>query len=181
MYRAIALKLLREDIEPESGHDLDAMLAATIVDFNGGRAMLDGVDVTADIRSADVTSMASRCSALPTVREKLVELQRAMGRVKSVVMDGRDIGTNVFPDAEYKFFLTASVEERAKRRYAEMTARGDRTDFDEVMKAIEKRDYDDSHRALNPLARADDAVLIDTDGIGIEEVTEKILSYMESS
>jgi cytidylate kinase len=178
MYRAIALKLLRENIEPECGRDLDVMLAGTVVDFSGRRAMLDGVDVTGEIRSADVTSMASRCSALPPVREKLVELQRAMGHAKSVVMDGRDIGTNVFPDAEYKFFLTASVEERAKRRYAEMTARGELADYGEVMKAIEKRDYDDSHRALNPLARADDAVFIDTDGIGIEEVTEKILSYM---
>jgi cytidylate kinase len=179
MYRAIALKMIREGVSLESGHDrLAAMLAATVVDFRGGRALLDDVDVTDDIRSAEVTSMASLCSALPSVREKLVELQRAMGRVKSVVMDGRDIGTNVFPDAEYKFFLTASVGERAKRRYAEITARGEPADYGEVMKAIEKRDYDDSHRALNPLARADDAVLIDTDGVGIEEVTEKILSYM---
>ncbi|MDR1292050.1 MAG: (d)CMP kinase [Clostridiales Family XIII bacterium] len=180
MYRAIALKLIREGVEPASDGDdrLAALLAATVVDFSGGRAMLDGVDVTADIRSADVTLTASRCSALPSVREKLVELQRAMGRAKSVVMDGRDIGTNVFPDAEYKFFLTASAEERAKRRYAEITARGDKADYGEVLRSIEKRDYDDSHRALNPLARADDAVLVDTDGIGIEEVTEKILSYM---
>jgi cytidylate kinase len=179
MYRAIALKLLREGIDPESDHDgLTALLAATVVDFSGGLALLDGVDVTGDIRSADVTSMASLCSALPPVRKKLVELQRAMGMAKSVVMDGRDIGTNVFPDAEHKFFLTASVEERAKRRYTEMAARGEQADYAEVMKAIEKRDYDDSHRALNPLARADDAALIDTDGVSIEEVTEKILSYM---
>jgi cytidylate kinase len=140
--------------------------------------MLDGDDVTGSIRSADVTAMASRCSAFPPVREKLVELQRAMGRAKSVVMDGRDIGTNVFPDAEYKFFLTASPEERANRRYAEMTARGERADYGDVLNAIKKRDYDDSHRELNPLKQAEDAILIDTDDIGVEEVTEKILSYM---
>jgi cytidylate kinase len=108
----------------------------------------------------------------------LVALQRKMGMAGSVVMDGRDVGTNVFPDAEHKFFLTASAGERAARRRAEMAAAGEAADFRDILEAIEKRDYDDSHRALNPLAKAADAVLIDTDGIGIEEVTKKILSYM---
>jgi cytidylate kinase len=179
MYRAVALKILGEGIDPKSSPDrLAAMLGATRIDFSGGRTMLDGGDVTGRIRSAEVTAMASACSALAPVREKLVELQRAMGRAKSVVMDGRDIGTNVFPDAEHKFFLTASAAERARRRYAEMAARGEDADYGEVLASIEKRDYDDSHRELNPLRMADDAVLIDTDGIGIGEVTEKILSHM---
>jgi cytidylate kinase len=179
MYRAVALKIIRDGVDPWDDPDgFAAMLADVSVDFAGGKTRLDGEDVTDFIRSADVTAMASRCSALASVRVKLVELQRKMGAARSVVMDGRDIGTNVFPDAEYKFFLTASAGERAARRCAEMAARGEPADYDEVLEAIEKRDYDDSHRSLNPLQMADDAILIDTDGVGIEAVTKKILSYM---
>jgi cytidylate kinase len=157
---------------------LTAILDATHVDFTKGCTILDGEDVTGRIRSAEVTAMASLCSALAPVRLKLVELQRGMGRVKSVVMDGRDIGTNVFPDAEYKFFLTASADVRARRRYDEITASGGRAEYDEVLRAIEKRDYDDSNRSLNPLKMADDAIRIDTDCFSIDEVTDKILSFM---
>jgi cytidylate kinase len=182
MYRAVALKLLGAGVDdPESEPDrLASVLADTEVDFSGGRTLLDGADVTDRIRSPETTAMASRCSALAPVREKLVALQRKMGGAKSVVMDGRDIGTNVFPGAEYKFFLTASAEERARRRYEELRSSGRSADYGEVLKAIEKRDYDDSHRSLNPLAKADDAVLIDTDGIGVEEVVDRMLAYMES-
>ncbi|MDR1496237.1 MAG: (d)CMP kinase, partial [Clostridiales Family XIII bacterium] len=180
MYRAVALKLIGAGMtDPAADPDrLAAILEDTEVDFSGGRILLDGADVTGMIRSPEVTSMASRCSALALVREKLVALQREMGAVKSVVMDGRDIGTNVFPDAEYKFFLIASAEERARRRYEEMRLAGTPADFDEVLAAIEKRDYDDSHRALNPLARADDAILIDTDGMDIEGVVEEMVSSL---
>jgi cytidylate kinase len=180
MYRAVALKLLGSGVEdPASEPDrLAAVLADTEVDFSGGRTLLDGADVTDLIRSSEVTAMASRCSALAPVREKLVALQRHMGEAKSVVMDGRDIGTNVFPNAEYKFFLTASATERARRRHEELRSSGKPSDYGEVLAAIEKRDYDDSHRALNPLAKADDAILIDTDGIGIEEVVALMLTHM---
>jgi cytidylate kinase len=179
MYRAVALKMLAEGVAPESEPDrLAALLDHTEIDFTGGRIMLDGEDVIGKIRSPEVTAMASACSALAAVREKLVALQRGMGAVKSVVMDGRDIGTNVFPDAEYKFFLTASAEERARRRYAELEAAGGSVDYGEVLAAIEKRDWDDSHRALNPLQKADDALLIGTDGMSIDEVVEQILSTM---
>jgi cytidylate kinase len=179
MYRAVALKIIERSIDPfAEAEKLQEMLDGTNVDFSGGRILLDGRDVTGMIREPEVTAMASKSSALAPVREKLVELQREMGRAKSVVMDGRDIGTNVFPDAEYKFFMTASAEERARRRYAELSASGAKASFEEVLAAINERDYDDSHRKLNPLSRAGDAVLIDTDGIGIEEVTKKILSYM---
>ncbi|MDR2162986.1 MAG: (d)CMP kinase [Clostridiales Family XIII bacterium] len=179
MYRAVALKLLRDGVDPASDIDgLVDLLSHTDINFTQGNVMLDGEDVTSMIRSPDVTAMASRCSAFAPVREKLVGLQRKMGDAKSVVMDGRDIGTNVFPDAEYKFYLTASTEERARRRYAEMTEAGGVADYREVLDAIKKRDYDDAHRSLNPLQRADYAILIDTDGMGIEEVITKILSYM---
>jgi cytidylate kinase len=181
MYRAVALKILTEDIDPDAELDrLGAMLARTEIDFNGGLTLLDGADVTGALRSPEVTAMASRCSALASVREKLVALQRNMGRARSVVMDGRDIGTNVFPDAERKIFLTASAGERARRRYAELVAAGGPADYGEVLAAIEKRDYDDSHRALNPLAKAEDAVLIDTDSMSIDEVVNEILSYIKA-
>jgi cytidylate kinase len=182
MYRAVALKLLNEGIKPEAEPDrLVEMLGRTDIDFTEGKTMLDGADVTGLIRSREVTAMASRCSALAPVREKLVGLQRKMGLVKSVVMDGRDIGTNVFPDAEHKFYLTASAEERARRRCADVAATGGTADYREVLEAIETRDHDDTHRALNPLKQAADAILIDTDGIGIEEVTGKILSIIHDN
>jgi cytidylate kinase len=182
MYRAVAVKILAQGIDPAADTEaLEAMLDATTVDFSGGRTLLDGADVTDGIRTPEVSAMASKCSACAPVRAKLVDLQRAMGLAKSVVMDGRDIGTNVFPDAEYKFYMTASAAERARRRYAEISAAGGSDSYGEVLAAIEKRDYDDSHRELNPLRMADDAVLIETDGIGIEEVTEKILSYIPHS
>ncbi|MDR0596845.1 MAG: (d)CMP kinase [Clostridiales Family XIII bacterium] len=179
MYRAVALKIIEQGIDPvaEPGRLAD-MLAETAVDQSSGRTLLDGRDVTGGIRTPEVTAMASKSSAMGIIREKLVELQRGMGASKSVVMDGRDIGTNVFPDAEHKFFMTASARERARRRFAELSATGARDSYEDVLAAIEKRDYDDSHRELNPLTRAEDAVLIDTDGIGIEEVTEKLLSYI---
>jgi cytidylate kinase len=179
MYRAIALKLLTTGVDAvEDRVGLEKLLLDTTVDFDGGRILLDGKDVSGLIRTPEVTAEASRSSAVPQVREKLVALQRAMGEVKSVVMDGRDIGTNVFKDAEYKFYMTASAGERARRRFAELDGTGET--YEEVLAAIEKRDYDDSHRALNPLRKADDAVEIDTDGLSIEEVTERILSKINT-
>ena len=118
---------------------------------------------------------ASRISAIPAVRHKLVALQREMGQRKSVVMDGRDIGSNVFPGAEFKFFITASPEVRAERRRKELVARGENAKFDDVLEDIKKRDWDDSHRPLNPLVQMDDAVLVVTDTLGIEEVLAEVL------
>ena len=112
-------------------------------------------------------------------KTKLVEIQRKMGMRKSVIMDGRDIGTNVFRDAEYKIFLTASAKERAERRFEELTAKGQKVDFDEVLRDIEKRDHDDMTRALNPLRKAEDAVEIDTTGLSIDEVIERVLKEIK--
>ncbi|MDR1954027.1 MAG: (d)CMP kinase [Clostridiales Family XIII bacterium] len=175
MYRAVAYKILA------TGTDIDGdltglakLLEETDVDFADGRTVLDGRDVSELIRTAEVTAMASRSAAIPIVREKLVALQRKMGAEKSVVMDGRDIGSNVFPDAEFKFFITASPEERAKRRFAEIAAESPMS-YEEVLAAIKARDYNDSHRAVNPLVKTDDAIEVNTDGLDIDGVTQLIL------
>jgi cytidylate kinase len=123
--------------------------------------------------------MASDCSALPVVREKLVELQRELGKQKSVVMDGRDIGTNVFPDAEIKFFVTATAEERAKRRYLELLDKGETAEYQTVLSDMKMRDYNDSTRSLHPLKQAEDSILVDTTYMTIEEVIAKIMEEIE--
>ena len=127
------------------------------------------------IRTPEISKLASDCSALAPVREKLVALQREMGRKKSIVMDGRDIGTNIIKDAEFKFFMTASAEERAKRRYDELVLKGQAASFESVLDDMFARDKNDSTRALDPLRKAEDAIEIDTTNMTIEEVCEFIL------
>ena len=151
----------------------------TDIDFVDGDIILDGEIINDKIRTPEISKAASLYSAIPEVREKLVEIQRKMGMRKSVIMDGRDIGTNVFRDAEYKIFLTASAKERAERRFEELTAKGQKVDFDEVLRDIEKRDHDDMTRALNPLRKAEDAVEIDTTGLSIDEVIERVLKEIK--
>lgn len=119
--------------------------------------------------------MASKVSTLPAVREKLVELQRKMGQTKSIIMDGRDIGTNVLTDAEFKFFMTASAEERADRRYKELIEKGQQVQYDQILEDIKQRDHNDMTRTLNPLRKAEDAIELDTTGMSIDDVTESIL------
>lgn len=180
MYRAIALKIIRTQTPVEGDlAPLGALLSKTDVDFSGGRTLLDGEDVSELIRTPDVTAMASKSSAIPVIREKLVALQRAMGEKKSVIMDGRDIGTNVFKNAEFKFFLTASPEVRARRRYEEILQTDVSIEYETVFQATCERDYNDAHRALNPLSKAPDAVEIDTDGMDAAQVAAAILSHVE--
>ena len=162
MYRAVGYKMTRDGIAADDTEKLKEMLQHTEIDFSNGVISLDGEDVSGKIRTPEMSTAASMCSAIPMVREKLVEEQRAMGRKKSVVMDGRDIGTNVFTDAQFKFFLTATAEERAKRRCLELKEKGEDVNFEDTLKDIEQRDYNDSHRALNPLRKADDAIEVDT-------------------
>lgn len=176
MYRAVAYKMKQEGIGLEDRDRLLDMLAQTEIDFAGGETLLDGKIISDQIRTPELSKLASDASALPEVREKLVALQRAMGQAKSVIMDGRDIGTNVFSDAEYKFYLTASVTERARRRWLELTEKGQDIDLASVERDITQRDYNDSHRALNPLQKADDAVELDTTKSTVEEVTKDILN-----
>ncbi len=180
MYRAVGYKIHRDGVDMSDEKSLQRMLDHTDIDFSDGNIYLDGEIVNDQIRTPQISSMASACSALPAVRNKLVALQRKMGEAKSIIMDGRDIGTNVLPNAEYKFFLTASPEERAQRRYLELLDKDSTVDYQTVLKDIERRDYQDSNRALNPLKQATDAQLVDTTGISLIESIEMILSMIRT-
>lgn len=175
MYRAVGYKLSKTGTDMNDEKALKEMLSDTVIDFSKGKTLLDGEDISGKIRTEEISKLASGCSALAPVREKLVQLQRDMAGTKSVIMDGRDIGSNVLTDAEFKFFMTASAEERAKRRYDELIAKGEEADFEKVLKDINERDYNDTHRKLNPLVKADDAIELDTTHMSIEEVVEYIL------
>ena len=175
MYRAVGLKMLRLGIPMEENETLFEMLGNTDVDFSEGRVYLDGEDVSDLIRTQEVSKAASDCSAFATVRRKLVELQQAMGKRKSVIMDGRDIGTVVLKDAEYKFYLTATAEERAMRRFKELQAKGSTDTYEKVLEDVNKRDYNDMHREVDPLRQAEDAVLIDSTNMSIEEVVDFVI------
>jgi len=170
MYRAVAYKMQENGIDIKNQSGIDKMLSDTEIDFSDGDIILDGKIVNDFIRTPEISKLASDCSALASVREKLVALQREMGSKKSIVMDGRDITTNVLPDAEFKFYMTASKEERAKRRYDELLAKGKETSYEEVLSDIETRDHNDMTRKLNPLKKADDATELDTTEMTIEEV-----------
>lgn len=166
MYRAIALYLLKNAIQPE---DLDSVKYALgeieiAIRYVGGEqhVLLNGEDVSGQIRTEEVGNMASKSSALPCVREKLLELQQKLARENDVVMDGRDIGTNILPDAQLKIYLTASVDTRANRRYKELLEKGTDCDLEEIKKDIEQRDYQDMHREIAPLRQAADAVYLDS-------------------
>ena len=179
MYRSVGYKMACEGISVEDEERLRKMLDETDIDFYENNIILDGEIVNDKIRTSEISKMASLCSAVPAVREKLVELQRKMGEKKSVIMDGRDIGTNVFKDAEYKFFLTASPEERADRRYKELKEKGEGISYDEVLNDIKQRDHNDSTRKLNPLRKADDALEVDTTGLSIEDVIDNVLKEIK--
>lgn len=175
MYRAVGYKLIRDNIDMYDKAALKSMLDATDIDFAGGSTLLDGEDISDRIRTQEISRKASECSALAEVRAKLVELQKKMASTKSVIMDGRDIGTVVLKDAELKIYLTASAEERAKRRYTELIQKGENISYEAVLADMQERDYNDMHREITPLRKADDAIELDTTGMSIDEVTEYIL------
>lgn len=174
MYRAIGLKMKRLGIEPVESKELLDMLDSTEIDFHKGDVILDGEIVNDAIRTPEMSMAASACSALAVVRNKLVELQRKMGETKSVIMDGRDICEVVLPDAEYKYYLTASAEIRAKRRTAELLEKGQDVSYEQVLADIKQRDYNDMNRDVTPLRKAADAVEIDSTSQTIDEVVAKI-------
>lgn len=180
MYRAIGLKMLRLGLEMEENDELQKMLDETDVDFEKERIYLDGEDVSDLIRTQEISKAASDCSAFRIVREKLVELQRAMGDRKSIIMDGRDIGTVVLKDSKQKFYLTATAEERAMRRYLELREKGTSEGYEQVLEDVIKRDYNDSHRDVSPLRQAEDAVLIDSTNMTINEVVNFIIDSVTS-
>lgn len=185
MYRAVTLFALRSGFfGPDGALDgaaLEAALGSVRVDFvrdaDTGlpRVCLDGRDVEDEIRGMEVSSRVSPVAALPAVRRAMTAAQQAMGREKGIVMDGRDIGTVVFPEAELKIFVTASAEVRARRRYDELTAKGQAVTYDEILKNVVERDYIDSHREVAPLRRADDALLLDNSALTPEEQNRWLL------
>lgn len=178
LYRALALKFLRTKT-PMSGETAAGLLEKTEVTlgFSDGEqhVFLDGEDVSHLIRTPQVSMAASKVSALPQVRAHLLELQRAMGRTENILMDGRDIGTVVLPNASVKIFLTASAEERARRRYNELCERGEKVTFEQVYRELCERDYGDSHRAAAPLRAAEDSVTVDTTGLDAEQSLRLLL------
>ncbi len=179
MYRAVGYKMLQQGVALSDAEAISRLLDTTDIDFRHGDTVLDGEVISDKIRTPEISKQASDCSALAMVRRRLVELQRKMGGEKSVIMDGRDIGTVVFPDAEYKFFITAAPEERARRRFKELAAKDGQITFEQVLKDINARDYNDTHREVDPLRRAEDAVEIDTTNMTIEEVIEFICREMK--
>ncbi len=174
MYRACAVKAQRAGVTEFTEESVAPLMASLDlrVDYVGGaqRTILDGEDVSEAIRRPEVSLAASRISALRCVRKKMVEMQRKIASERSCVLDGRDIGTVVLPAADFKFFITASVDVRAKRRYDELKGKGFDVQFDAVRREIEERDRGDETRAFSPLRRADDALLVDTSGMTAEEV-----------
>lgn len=184
MYRACALKAKKMGIDINDEESIRELLDNIDIRIENhhskNRIFLDGEDVSEDIRADDISALASAISAIPAVRYKMVELQRKMGEKGGVILDGRDIGTFVFPSAEVKFFLTASPEVRAKRRWLELKQKGINKDFSEVLADLVKRDNNDSQRALAPLKKADDAIEVDTSNITIEEQTDYLYQIIRS-
>lgn len=179
MYRAVALKMLRTNTPLSDADAVEKTLGDTVLDvrYENGvqKVYLDGEDVNAAIRENEVSKAASAVSAWPCVRSRLVESQRAIAKTTDVILDGRDIGTFVLPQADCKFFLTASAEERARRRYEELRDRGATCSFDEILQDIQTRDYNDAHREFAPLKKAEDAIEVDTTHMHIDEVTAFML------
>lgn len=179
MYRAIALSLLDNNVdiydEASLKNALEQIHINIVYEAGVQHVFLDLVDVSEEIRSEKVGNMASTSSALPPVREKLLDLQRDIAAKNDVIMDGRDIGTNILPNAELKIYLTASVDVRAKRRFDELKLKGESPDLEEIKKGIETRDYQDMNRDIAPLKQAEDAVFIDSSDMTIAEVVDKII------
>jgi cytidylate kinase len=183
MYRGMALFILRNGIDPEDAAAISAKCteADITIEYRDGAqvVLLGGENVNDYLRTSQVSDMASRTSVNGDVRRKLVELQQQLARRQNVVMDGRDIGTVVLPDAQVKIFLTASVEVRAGRRYKEMIEKGEEADLEAIKAQIKERDERDMNREISPLKQAEDAVLVDTSDMSIDEVVERILGIVE--
>ena len=176
MYRAVGLKLNRKGIKPDDLISISNILEETTIDFVNGKIILDGDDVSDIIRTQEISKFASIYSQIPEVRSKLVDIQRRIAAGKSVIMDGRDIGTNVLTDAELKIFLTADSMVRARRRYEELRSKGVNANLDDIHEEIKERDYQDMNRKLNPLVQAEDAIRLDTSDMTIDDVVNTIVA-----
>lgn len=182
MYRAVTVDVLDHNVNPENEASVERIVSSSEVDLkleNGvQRTILNGVDVTRRIRDLDVTRAVSAVSAMKAVRDKMTDIQRRFGQNGGVVMEGRDIGTVVFPDAEFKIYLDASIEERARRRYQELTGKGVQVDFDNLVEEIRERDRANTERAIAPLRKADDAIRIDTSDMSFDEQVSAIVTLV---
>lgn len=178
MYRAVALCMVKNGIGIKDLNSIESILKFIDIDLKDGKVYLNGEDVSLAIREQEISRLSSPVSAIPQVRKRLVEMQRKMAEETSVIMDGRDIGTNVLKDADVKIFLTASCEVRAKRRYNELKAKGYDVKLETIMQDIKIRDAADSNREVDPLRVAPDAVIVDTTDMSFDEVVEKILSII---
>ncbi len=182
MYRAVAWAALCRGVDPEDGEGLAELARNLDIELQWGpeevRVLVGGQDVTGLLRSPEVERIVSAVSARPEVRRVLVEKQRRLAEAGPVVMAGRDIGTVVLPDADFKVFLTASAEERARRRYLERLARGEPADYEAVLAEVKRRDEYDSSRPVAPLKPAPDSLVFNTDGLGLEEVVERLLGLI---
>ena len=183
MYRAVTLYAMRHGFIGKNGIDEESLrreLPNIKISFGHADGlqytMLNGENVEREIRGMEVSGNVSPISAIGFVREAMVELQREMGKSGAIIMDGRDIGTTVFPNAELKIFVTASDEIRARRRFDEMTAKGDNPVYEDVLKNVRERDYIDSHRAVSPLRKADDAIVLDNSHMTFEEQDEWLMN-----
>lgn len=183
LYRAIGLFMLEHGVDAANENDVCKQLGHVQISlaFQKGeqRVILNGEDVSDKIRTSQVSMAASAVSAIPNVREFLFDLQKNIAKNNNVIMDGRDIGTVVLPDAKIKIFLTASPEERAQRRYEEMLSRSMKVDYQEVLADLKTRDYNDSHRAVAPLVPAKDALLVDTTGNTLEQSIAKLTGIIK--
>ena len=179
MYRAVALYVLSNGKNPDDENEVE--LALDNININlihtdeGQRIILNGEDVSDKIRTPEISMAASKVSAIPKTREFLLSLQKNIAKENNVIMDGRDIGTVVLPQAQVKIFLTASSEERARRRYEELIAKGEKVEYEDILRDINERDYNDTHREIAPLKKADDAIEIDSTSISLEAAIDKIV------
>lgn len=178
MYRAVTLMCIRENILYTDTHAVCSLTNSLNMYFEGDRLIVKGEDVSDEIRDLEISNNVSNYAAIPELREILVKLQKSMADKYNVIMDGRDIGTVVLKNAPLKFFLTASPEERAKRRCNELNGKGIEAEYNNILSDILKRDYMDSNRKINPLKKADDAIEIDSSKLCINEVIEVISNYI---
>ncbi|MBR3249515.1 MAG: (d)CMP kinase [Clostridia bacterium] len=183
MYRAVALKALKNNIKPEETEKIEEILKDISIKLNRinekQQILLDGIDVTQEIRTPEVDDVVAKFAAVKQVREKMTPLQRKMKSEGNIIMEGRDIGTVVFPDADVKIYLDATVEERAKRRYKQNLENGIKCTFEEILTSIKERHILETTREIAPLKQAEDAIYVDSTELSIEEVVQKIIAIIE--
>lgn len=186
LYRTVGLAATKNNVEPKTSEEIDELLRKikvelTFNDKNEQIVLLDGEDVSSQIRTPEASMMASAISAVPAVRAYLLDLQRNIAKTNNVIMDGRDIGTVVLPNAQIKIFLSADPEERAKRRYDELIEKGMKVKYEDILADVIERDYNDSHREIAPLKPAEDSIMVNTTGNTLKQSVELLIEIMKEN